>query len=90
MAHVTGHHKKAPPKRGRPRRITIEDADNGFLVRHHREDEHGNVGPPEGTSVFTKHAPMHKHVKALAAEMRPAADASTEEMQGYEPESQQS
>lgn len=88
MASVTGH-KKA--KHGRLSSFHVKRAANGGFIVNHQHDmpEDGSpMAPSPEPQVFTKHAPLHKHLKMLAAQMHPP-EAGTSDMQGYSPESEQ-
>jgi len=91
MAKVSGH-AKAP--KGRLHKITVEHAANGFSVKAHRQtpEPFGPMPEDEPPSVFTRHAPAVKHLKNLMQEMHPepAAEPTTGDMTGEEPEGQQS
>ncbi len=90
MANVTGHHKGSAPKRGALHKITIEKAANGFSIQKHHAPSEGSygMGSQEPPAVFTKHAPAHKHLKNLMAQMHPPEPTSGD-MDGDEPMPQQ-
>lgn len=84
---VKGHH--AGSKKGKLREFHVKRAGNGFMVTaHHDAPEGGYGGSSSDPQLFTKHAPLHKHLKGLAAEMH-TPEPTSGEMTGQEPMNEQ-